>query len=159
MSEPGGCFLEPSSLQTRHGGRVLSDKSASATWAQNSGPGFLTSSDDWRRLVERRVAETSCSREHARTRARGAIQGRSVDVGIISSTHESIFNGADLQTLRHTRWVSSPRSSFFDAHVERRRAGWGGCTRSDPSAEATKCLTDCITTPPVAYNPVFLISV
>lgn len=80
--------------------------------------------------MERRAAETSCSQEHActhaRTRASRAIQGRSVDVGIISGTRESIFNGADLQTLRHTRWVSSPRSSFFDAHVEQRRAGEGG---------------------------------
>lgn len=85
-----------------------------------------------------------------------------MDVEIISGTRESIFNGVDLQTLHHTRWVSSPRSSFFDAHVEQ-SGGTGGvgarCTRSDPSAEATKCLTDCITTPPVAYNRVFLISV
>lgn len=40
MSKPGGCFLEPSSLQTRHDGGVLLDKSANATWAQTAVQGF-----------------------------------------------------------------------------------------------------------------------
>lgn len=115
----------------------------------------------------RRVAEAFYSWERTHTRACGAIRGRSVDVRIISGTRESIFNGADLQTLRHTRWVSSPRSSFFDAHVEQSGGTglgeWGGLCGAHaaipPSVEATKCLTDCITTPPVAYSRVFLISV
>lgn len=117
---------------------ALSAKTTSGTWAQAAVRDFEYEQWlPWRGavlwLIRRTIAEAFYSWECTHTRACGAIRGRSVDVGIISGTRESIFNGADLQTLRHTRWVSSPRSSFFDAHVEQSgHMGRGGAHAAIP---------------------------
>lgn len=87
----------------------------------------------------------------ARARTHGATHERSVDVGIISSVLELIFNRGIFKPF--TVQDEYHLSHHFLMFVSSRRPHGA---HSDPSVKLTKCLTDCITKLPVAYNQSFL---